>query len=167
MSSQITKTVHQIEHVNQAVNWVDTMICKGLESGPVSVTLGRPQKRRNSLSNAKLHAMIGDIQAQGVISMPGRRVTLSEYDTDALKALLVIWFANERAMNGEPLTRPPRSILCPVTGERVSIRPSTAEWGQKDAGEFIEFLYATGNDAGVRWSDPALKAYEEMRESKV
>lgn len=166
MAQQITRIITRPEEINPAINWADDMTLKALAGGPVQWTLGRLEKRRNSLVNAKLHAMIADIQAQGVISMPGRRVKLSDYDTDALKALLVIWFANEREMNGEPLTKAPRSIICPVTGERVSIRPSTAEWGQRDACDFVEFLYSVGNDAGVRWSEPALKAYEYMREAQ-
>lgn len=166
MADSIEMIIPDKDQLRPKMDQAWKLVCKGIEAGPVLVTLGRPKKRRNSLTNAKVHAMIADIQAQGVISMPGRRVTLSEYDTDALKALLVIWFANEREMNGEPLTKAPRSILCPVTGQEVSIRPSTAEWGQKDAGDFIEFLYSVGNDAGVRWSEPALKAYESMREAQ-
>lgn len=166
MADQVEITIPDKDQLRSKMDQAWKLACKGIEAGPVLVTLGRPKKRRNSMTNARLHAMIADIQQQGVISMPGRRVTLSDYDTDALKALLVIWFANEREMNGEPLTKAPRSIICPVTGERVSIRPSTAEWGQRDAGDFIEFLYATGNDAGVRWTEPALKDYRSMREGQ-
>lgn len=167
MAESITKTVHQIEQVNPAINWVDSALCKALQGGPICITLHRPEPPRTSDTNAKFHAMIADIQRQAVITMPGRRVVMSEYDTDAVKALLVIWFAKERELNGEPLSKPPRSLIDPVSGERVSIRPSTAQWGKRDASDFIEFLYSVGNDGGVRWSEPAMKAYEEMRESKV
>lgn len=166
MADSIEITIAEKDQLRPKMDQAWKLVCKGIEAGPVLLTLGRPKKRRNSMTNARLHAMISDIQRLGVISMPGRRIALSEYDTDALKALLVIWFANEREMNGEPLTKAPRSIICPVTGERVSIRPSTADWGQKDACDFVDFLYSVGNDAGVRWSEPALKAYESMREAQ-
>lgn len=165
--TEITKTVHCRSQEKAAADWVQRAIAYAVKDGPICITLHRPEASRSSGANAKFHAMIDDIQRQAVITMPGRRVVMSEYDTSAVKALLVIWFAKERELNGEPLSKPPRSLIDPVSGEWVSIRPSTAQWGKRDASDFIEFLYSVGNDGGVRWSEPAIKAYEEMRESKV
>jgi hypothetical protein len=166
MADSVTKIVHAKEQVNACINWLDTMICKGLDGGPVAITLGRPEENRNSPTNARFHAMIADLQKQAVITMPGRRITLADYDMDACKALLVMWFARERELNGEPLTKPPRSIIDPVSGEKISIRPSTAKWGKRDASDFIEFLFQIGADCKVAWGDPALKEFEQYREAQ-
>jgi hypothetical protein len=32
-----------------------------------------------------------------------------------------------------------------------------------EASEFIEFLYATGAEHGVAWSEPSLQAYDQYR----
>jgi hypothetical protein len=32
-----------------------------------------------------------------------------------------------------------------------------------EASEFIEFLYATGAEHGVSWSEPSLQAYDQYR----
>src|SRR5690606_32579737 len=94
---------------------------------------------------------------QAVISLPGRRIKMSDYDADECKALLVVWFANERALEGRPLPKPPRTIIDPMSGEKISIRPSTTQFGKKNMAEFVEFLFATGSGSGFIRSDPALK----------
>lgn len=166
MSDRITKHITEKAQINKALNWLDTTLCKALEAGPVAFDLYRPEDPRNNIQSSKFHAMVSDLQKQAVIKMPGRRIVLAEYDLEAVKALLVIWYANERALMGEPLAKPPRSIICPVTGERISIRPSTAKWSKKDASGFVEFLYCLGVDTEVRWSEPAIQAYNEYRESQ-
>lgn len=165
MADSISRTVTKPEEINGAVNWVDAMTMKGLERGPVEITLGRPEKGRTSPQNSRYHAMMGDIRKQAVITMPGRRIVLADYDADECKALLVIWFANEREIQGDPLSKPPRTVMCPITGQSISIRPSTKDWGKKDASDFMEFLFALGADTGVQWSEPALKEYENYREA--
>lgn len=166
MADKIVKRISELAQVNRALNWLDGMICKGLESGTVEVTIGRPAPVRSGEANKKLHAMIGDIHEQAVIAIPGRRIVMLDYDIEQCKALLVIWFANERAIAGDPLAKPPRNFRCPITGENISIRPSTTEWSKRDTGEFIEFLYATGSAAGVKWSEKALECYQSYREAQ-
>lgn len=166
MAESITKTVHTLDQVNPCLNWLDGMICKGLEAGPVAVTLGRPERLRDSIDNAKFHAIIGDVHKQAVISMPGRRVVMADYDIEVAKTLLVMWYANERELNGDPLKKPPRTVICPVTGERIKIRPTTTKWSKDDAAQFVHFLHALGSECGVVWGDPALKEYQQYREAK-
>lgn len=167
MADSITKTVESREQVNPCLNWLDAGMCKGLETGPVAVTLGRPDTARTGPQNSKQHAMYEDIRKMAVIPLPGRRIVMADYDSAEAKALLVMWFANERALEGRPLSKPPRTVMCPVTGENITVRPSTAEdFGKRDTAEFVEWLYATGTQAGVKWSEPAIKEYESYREAQ-
>ena len=167
MSDSITKTISSKEQVNKALNWLDTTICKGLEGGPVSITLGRPDEKRTLPQNSKTHAIYYDLKTQAVIVMPGRRIVLNDYTEAEVKALAVVWFANERELEGRPLRKPPRTVLCPITGQNITVRPSTAEdFGKKDTAEFIEFLHALGADTGVIWGDPATAAFSEYREAQ-
>lgn len=162
----ISKTVTDVAQLNALMGWVGGMVGKALEAGPVEVTLGRPEEIRNSVQNSRYHAMLSDLHKQAVISIPGRRITLSDYDSDTCKALLVMWFARERELNGEPLARPPRSITDPMSGEQITIRPSTTKWSKRDASDFVEFLYSLGADCKVVWGDPALKQYQEYRQAQ-
>ena len=133
---------------------------KGFDGGkPVLIQLMRP--KRNNLTNAKLHAMMTDIHAQAVIKMPGARIVLSEFSFDELKTLLVIWFAKERELNGEPLSRPPKHFTDPTTGENLVVRPSTTEFCQRDACDFVEYIYALGCDCNIKWSEKAQHAYSQ------
>lgn len=167
MGKELIIPVRSIQEMQYAIARVSAAIGKGLERAPVEVALRHQNGKRGSLSNAKFHAMIADLNKQAVITMPGKRVALSKYDAETCKALLVIWFAKERELNGEPLRKPPRTEIDPMTGERISIRPSTTQWGVKDTSDFIEFLYSLGAASGVNWSEPALREYESYKEARA
>lgn len=163
MPSAIVKSKQE---VNKLLNWVDGNVCKALDGGPVEVVLRRPDPPKSDIQREKFHAMIGDINKTGIIRLPGKVIDFSKYDKHQCKALLVNWFANEKAEMGDPLPKPPRSFPDPITGQMISIRPSTRDWGKKLTCEFVEWLYYTGSFASVVWSEPALKEYETYRESQ-
>lgn len=144
---------------------IGDIVKEGLEGGKLLVIFQRP--RRNNLTNSKMHAMISDIHQQAVITIPGKRVVMSGYLFDECKALLCVWFQNEMILAGTPLSRPGKRIIDPFTGECITIRPSTREFSQSEACAFIEFLYATGTDAGVKWTEPAMQVYEEYARREV
>jgi len=158
--------VMDISEVNRALNWVDGNVCKALESGPVEIELRRPEPPKSDVQREKFHAMIGDIQKTGKLKIPSKLIDFSVYDLEQCKALLVMWFANEKRDMGEPVPNPPRNFICPITGENISIRPSTIKWGKKLTCEFVEWLYSIGSMTGAKWSDPAIKAYNEYREAQ-
>jgi hypothetical protein len=160
------RTIKDKSEINKYFNWADGMICKGLEGGAVDVTISRHDPVRNWLQNRKFHAMIADINAMGVVRIPSRTIRLKEYDAGQCKALLVIWFCNEKAQAGEELPNPPRSFECPITGQQISIRPSTTEWGKKLTCEFVEWLYSFGAHYGVTWSEQSIKQYQSYREAQ-
>lgn len=161
-----TKTITDKSQVNRLVNWVDGLTCKGLEGGAVDVTISRHDPTKSWLANRKFHAMIADINRMAVIRIPSRTIKMADYDADQCKALLVMWFANEKAEMGDPLPKPPRSFLDPVTGQQISIRPSTTEWGKKITCEFVEWLYFIGSQYGVIWSEPAIQQYQSYRDAQ-
>jgi hypothetical protein len=166
MSSRKTKLIEAIVQVDSFIDRLRGVLLEALKTAPVCVDVYRPEDDRSNPQNAKIHALMSDINRQAVIVLPGRRVVMADYPADACKALLVVWFANERALSGRPLPKPPRTITDPISGEAITLRPSTTEFGKKNMCEFVEFLYALGCDSGVRWSEPALREYESYREAK-
>jgi hypothetical protein len=148
--------------------WIRDSIAKGKAAKIIGITDDEPDfdTAKSDGQREKFHAMIGDINKTGVIVMPGRRVVLSDYDPEQCKALLVMWFANEKAAMGEALKRAPMHFTCPITGEQITIRPSTIQWGKKLTCEFVEYLYATGAMTNTVWSEKALEAYQSYREAQ-
>lgn len=131
-----------------------------------AVQVDQRRKSRNNLTNRKIHALMGDIRKQAVIELDGDRIPLSCYEPDVCKAFLVRWFDLELVEMGEPLRKAGKKVVCPLNGEAVYVRPSTTEFSQKEAGKFVEWLYAWGIDRGVKFSDPAMAVYEEYKEMK-
>jgi hypothetical protein len=115
----------------------------------------------------KYHAMIGDIAKQAVFKTPAATVRMSAYDTAEAKALLVRWFERECEQIGEPLRHGSRIVECQFTGEKITIRASTKDFLKKERLNFIEWLYATGSDGGVRWSEASLTEYQNYREAQL
>ena len=91
---------------------------------------------------------------------------MNKYNNDQCKALLVMWFVNELLEAGEKIPNPPENFLCPITGENITIRPSTKEWGKKLTSKFVLWLYATGDMAGVTWSEPSIAEYQSYKEAQ-
>jgi hypothetical protein len=128
------------------------------------------EEPKSDIQREKFHAMIGDIHKTGVIHIPGRRIVMSNYTPEKCKALLVMWFCNEiKELNDEKIKipNPPETFDCPLTGETITIRPSTIKWGKKLTCVFVDWLYATGSMAGVRWSEKGLEAYQSYREAQL
>lgn len=168
-ASKIIDSVIQIDNFIQALNgWLRKANESGRSIMVTAVTDDEPefQEPKSDSQREKFHALIGDINKTAVISIPGRKIVMSNYDAEQCKALLVMWFANEKADMGEPVPNPPRHLLCPITGENITIRPSTIKWGKKLTCEFVEWLYSTGTQAGTVWNEPAIKAYQEYREAQ-
>lgn len=159
------KLIQTHPQIDQALRWIDKNATAMLNAGKVMYVEAGVHDPRSISQNSKFHAIIGDIHRCAVIKIPGRRIAMSDYSEDECKALLVVWFAKEREQEGRPLKKTLRTVVCPLTGEQITIRPSTADdFLKKDTAEFIEWLYATGSNAGVRWSDAALREYEIYKE---
>jgi hypothetical protein len=151
--------------------WIRDAIKKGKAAKVIGLTDDEPDfdTAKSDVQREKFHAMIGDIHKTGIITIPGRRIVMSNYTPEKCKALLVMWFCNEiKELNDEKIKipNPPESFDCPLTGETITIRPSTIKWGKKLTCIFVDWLYATGSMAGTKWSEKGLEAYESYREAQ-
>lgn len=88
--------------------------------------------------NAKMHAMLTDIAKQ--MTFNGKSLHMLQW-----KGMLVCAF-NKAAYDEEP-------EIVEFEGIFYNLRESTAEMGIKRTAEFIEYLFAWGEDNGVRFSD--------------
>ena len=122
--------------------------------GEFDLVLRDPQ--RGMTQNQKFHAMIGDIHRQ----------CFRAYSDEGVKAVLVNQFAQEMAEAGEPLSHPGEKVWDWKTQEPVYVRPTTTKFTKRECAAFIEYLYATGTDLGVAWSEKALSVYAEYREAQ-
>lgn len=166
--------IHDTETVRPIMHRVWQMVNKGLQAGTVVVTLQRINKTREQ--EKKYHAMIRDISQQvsfdyaanedtGFVTRLFGRDRKKHYSVSVWKALLVEQFAREKEAMGEPLTHPGETVQS-LDGTRViTVRPSTRDFRVKEAAQFIEYLYMQGTEMDVKWSEKALKVYEEYREA--
>jgi hypothetical protein len=108
------------------------------------VTIQEPAKKR--IQEEKYHAMIGDIAKE--CTHIGRK-----WDTESWKRLLVDMFADEMRAAGTPLHHDGH-VVPSLDGRRiVQLGIQTREFRVREAAQFIEFLYAYGDDQGVTWSE--------------
>lgn len=154
MSRELTYVIEGLGDLRLKMVTVYQVVAKGIQGGPVELVLRRPGREKSQ--NAKFHAMIGDIHHQA----------FRGYSLEGVKAVLVNQFAIEMEEQGTPLANPGERVWDWKTKEPVYVRPTTTKFRKAEAAAFIEFLYATGVELGVQWSKPALKVYEEYRESK-
>ncbi len=156
MSKQPEYRVVDPESLPVAMARVWTQVQKGLQAGPVIVTLGREGK--SPVQRKKYHAMIGDFAKQ--VEFDGGK----RFSAEAWKTLLVEQFQEEMRTQGTPLTHE-GYVIPSLDGRRVvQVRPSTERYRKAEARDFVEYLYAYGTELKIRWSEPALKAYEWYRE---
>lgn len=133
--------------------------CQHIQGGKLVVEIRRQNKSREM--ERKYHAMLNDIARQ--VTFYGNR----HYGAEIWKALMVDQFAQERAQMGEPLRHPGQTIISLDGQRQVTVRASTTQFLVPEGADFIEFLYAQGSEMGVRWSEPALRVYQEYREARA
>lgn len=155
MSRQLTRKLESMEQFPSFVSWLTATMPKALSAGAVFITFDRESKSRQQ--EAKYHCLIEDIRQQ----------CFRGYSREAFKAALVNQFALEMERQGEPLSNPGEQSWDWVNQVRVYVRPSTKKFRKKEASDFIEFLYSTGSEYDVQWSEKALAIYDEMREARA
>lgn len=153
----ITETINDISCAYSVMLRVNDMIKKGLQSGPVTVTLGRPGKTRQQ--EEKYHALIGDIA--DTVEVLGVK-----YGADIWKALLVDSFEQDLLSQGDELRHPSKTVDALDGIRAVTIRPSTTKFLKAEGSGFIEYLYAFGSENGATFSEKSVEIYESYRESK-
>lgn len=158
------RIIKQITDVNKLLNWMDGCVCKIIESGKeaeITITAIDPIKVDQM---KKINAMINDIHQQGEIQKDGRKLKLSFLPDDEVKTLLVFWFAESKAQEGQPLKRGIRTIYDFYTMREIAVRPSTKDFDVDESSESIEWLYSLGADLRIKWSEPALKQLQQYPE---
>lgn len=94
----------------------------------------------------KYHAMLGDIAKQHTFM--GRHL-----DTDSWKRLLVDAFAKVKRAEGDPLPGMGEIVPSLDGAGIVQLGFQTRRFTKKQAAEFVEFLYAWGDENGISWSE--------------
>lgn len=154
------------ELITKAVNYADGEMLKIIEAGKIPYIQIGEYDPQSEAQKRKYHAQIHDIYEQATIKQLGKRIVMKEYGYAKCKAMLFVWYANECALNGEPLKKPPTYFTCPLTGQQITERSSTTDMSVTEAAGFIEFLNVIGAECGVIWSDPKLRQYEEYAEAQ-
>jgi len=153
MSKSVKTLVTNVSQLKARLDWVVEMATRGLASGPVEITLGKPSK--SAAAERKYHCLIKDISTLS-----------SKHNLKVWKGLMVKWFCEEMEEAGTPLSSPGEKVLDPKSQEFFFIRPSTTDFRVGEASQFIEFLYAYGSRNGVQWSKYSTDIYNQFRESK-
>jgi hypothetical protein len=159
----VRKNIIAFTQIDPCLKWIDGGLTKLLNDGKKPYIEIGIEELRSPEQSSKVHAMISDIVKQAVFKSPALTVKMSDYDYDEGKALLVRWFEREMESLGEPLRHGSKVVIDPFTGEQITIRASTTKFLKKETVSFVDWLYATGNDGGVVWSEPVLKEYESYK----
>lgn len=137
-------TVQEKSQVQSATKWLSGMLQKGLQSGPVIVTLSR--SNRTGDQNRLLWHILGDIAQQCTWPTTGGRQMAPEH----WKTLFMSAYRQETG-----------SVVMGINQEPVNLALSTSKLNKGEFSELVEFIYASGSQWGVQWTDRALQAYEE------
>ena len=146
MADSITRVAKDKSEISKTLGWANEMMLKGIVKGPVAVTLGRPEEPRSLDQNAKSWAMYNDLSQQ--LDWHGQKMP-PEYWKDLLSHE---WKA--------------QAFIPAISGGFVAVGVRTSKMRKREMAELITLVEAFGNEHGVRWSDPALKAFEEYREAQ-
>ena len=95
--------------------------------------------------NAKMWPMLTDISKQ--VTWMGAKHTPTVW-----KVIIIAAWRGQTFVNG-------------IGGTIVAIPVSSKRLGKKAFSELIEAIYAFGAEQNVKWSEPALAAYQEYREA--
>ncbi|GGO89112.1 hypothetical protein GCM10011348_46100 [Marinobacterium nitratireducens] len=125
------------------MNRVWELVKKGLAGGTVIVTLGR--QKRSLSQNAKMWPMLTDLSNQ--VEWYGEKLSPEDW-----KHVMTAGLVKQRAVPG-------------IEGGFVVLGVSTSKMKKETFSQLIELMYAFGAEQGVKWSESAMRAYEQYREA--
>ena len=162
----IKQRINKSSDIEKAVSWVRNNMEKAIGKRQWIDVILESNASPSVIQRSKFHAMLNDVNRQGVGQIGLTHLDMRKYDYDECKTLMVKWFLTEKKLSGDELKRSvnPRVILDPMYGDAVYLRPSTKDFDTALISEFVEFIYSVGAHLGVRWSEPALKEYQSYRE---
>lgn len=155
------------EHHRKTLRHKISESIKGFESMGKKYKISVLELSKSRLQEEKYHAMICDIVKTCKIKINGMIIDFEQFGKSAAneygKSVLVRWYQLECEGSGEPLRHNGFSYIDPVDGQKCAVRPSTKDFTVKEAAGFIEFLYCTGTDHGVVWSE-RVESYNQYPE---
>lgn len=137
VSKSLTYTVKP-ENITTVMNEIWQMVQRGLKGGPVVIALGRLVRSLNQ--NARMWAVLKDIAEQ--VEWHGQYLSDEDW-----KHIFSATLENQRAVPG-------------INGGFVILGVSTRNKSKEWFSNLFELINAFGAERHVRWSDPALEAFE-------
>jgi len=141
--ASITRKITSLEQGQSLIQWVRDNVKKGIQGGPVLVTLGR--ESRTAEQNRKMWPLLTDISKQ--------HQWFYEYREPKEWKIIVM-----SAYRGET------NVVPGINGELVNLGLSSSYLSIHEFSELIEYIYALGAGWGIKWSDPALAIFDEYRD---
>lgn len=118
-----------------------------IQAGLVEVVVRKPT--RSSEQNRRLWAVLNDIAKQVHWPVNGKQELITPDDWKAITS--AAYHSEQRMALG-------------INGGLVMLGISTRVMRKAEFAEYLTMLQAFGDERGVKWSDPALKAMEEAAE---
>ncbi len=141
---ELQRQIDDPSQIPFAENWLREMARRGLQRGPVLLTMARP--RRSLDQNARLWPMLTDVSRQCQLVINGERVWARPEDwKDVFSAALT---REQRVAQG-------------IDGGVVMLGRRTSRMRKAEFSELIELIYAYGSEHDVEWSEPARKTIGE------
>ncbi len=117
-------------YVEANLERIKDLINKGINAGPVLVTLGRP--KRSLDQNSKLWPMLSDVSNQ--VDWYGYKLTQDEW-----KQVFTAALKKQKTVPG-------------LEGGFVVLGASTSKMDKEEFSDLINLIYAFGDERGVKWS---------------
>lgn len=134
-------TIKEQAGIHGALEWLFNNASKGLQGGPVVVTIGR--EIRTPDQNSKIWPMLSDVAGQVV--WHGGKLEKEDW-----KDVFTAAWSKQRIVPG-------------IDSGFVAIGQRTSKMDKVQFSDLIEIIYAFGATQCVKWSEPALNAYEQYR----
>lgn len=135
--------ISDLANIGYAMDWVQSMIERGIKAGPVVVTMGR--ETRSSEQNRLMWPLLTDISKQ--VEWFGRK-----HAPEVWKDIVTgSWRQVEFVPNIEG------------TG-LVAVGLSTSKLGKAEFSSLIEYILAFGAEKGVQWSEQSQETINENKQ---
>ena len=139
--------VENLSQMPRAVSWFVAILQKGLEGGPVAVSIDRYEEKRTADQNDKFHPLIREIQRQHKHSTLVTEKHWREFLVAQCLGQMMV-----PSLDGQQLI---------VVNKRGS-----SELKKAEGVAFIEYLYSVGADLGIKWSEPSIQTFNQYREAE-
>jgi len=144
MSKELLIDVSNSEEIEFAIARAKHAISKGLERAPIQIALRHKKARRTTDQNRLLWAILRDVAEQ--VEWYGQHLTSEEW-----KDVFTVSLKRQKVVPG-------------IDGGFIMVGGRTSKMTKQEFSDLVDLINAFGNDHGVCWSDPALRAYEQIRE---